>query len=987
MKKMGKRYLACLLVVTLSLECFLSSVSVSAEEQEDAEVPQGLSEQIEPESDVSNSVEDYGLYTSEDGGYISSEMEDSVPAVSFSAEEGLLQDMGAEDVLYEDSFQTEDAEDTDETVLGSALTEEAADTESAAFMESGDASGDAVLSSAANSEGSALEIESGDAILLLQESIVAWVSGYPTLRNQKSYNTCWAFATAAMAEIGMIRAGLVGSDVDYSEMALAYATYHTKEDPLDGISNDEVFVSSEGYLEFGASESWTLQTLAQWAGLKDEAEYPYEDTSSLSDLSKIDYTTNEAYLLSYSEVNLTENPDLVKGYIASGKAVFLPIYVATSAASDYYNWKTGGYYCPDSLTPNHAVAIVGYDNSYSKNNFTETPEGDGAWLVRNSWGGTNESGEYAQYYGYFWVSYYDNSLSGAAYVADFGSQPYDNNYQYDGGIQSSSYMGSSIVAANIFHASAATKEELEAVSIDLSSAQTNYCVEIYLNPTDESDPTSGELVSTTEGQTGLAGLTSIPLDESVTLNAGDTFAVVVSLTQANGNALLRFERDCSISNNGYTLTSSTAITEGQSLYKYGTTWYDMSTQSKRGYGNFRIKAYTNNLGSRTSSAKGHNSDLIVPDKEKEKEISEASLSSIPEQVYTGKQICPDVTLTYEGEELEKDTDYSISYSNNINIGTATIKIKGKGDYTGSIETSFSIVPKNKNGISASDIAHLAYFTNGKIDTSKNGLIQDPVTKKWYYLSKGIVDSSFSNLVNYCGGWYYVKDGEIDWSYSNLVQYNGSWFYVKNGKIDWNYSCMAQVDGKGAWYYVEKGKLNWGRKGLICCNGTWYYLENSIWKQNYYNLVSYNGGWYYVKAGKIDWSYNTLSQVNGKGSWYYVEKGKINWNYTGLFQYNGGWYYVEKGVVNWNYNNLVYYYGGWYYVKGGKIDWNYSNLVYYKGTWYYVRGGKIDWSYSTLSQVDGKGTWYFVQNGKINWNFTGTVGYKGKTYRVVKGVVK
>ena len=975
MKKMKKKCIACLLVLTLCAECFATGSLVSAKEQETESDSEGLAEQTQPESDLEDNVEEYSLYSSEDGGYISSEMEEMVPAVSSFTETELLNEMGAEEVLNEDSFQSEE---TEENLLSSAAM---ATGISAASLESGDASSDADNSSFG--DGSSFTDASGDAALLLQESIAAWIAGYPSLRNQGSYNTCWAFATMSMAEIGMVRAGLAGSDVDYSEMALAYEMYHTKTDPLDGISDDTISVDSElGYLHFGGSESWAMQTLAQWAGVKNEASYPYEDTSSLSDLSNLDYSSNAAYLLSYSEVNLSENPDLVKGYITSGKAVFVPIYVATNTASSYYNWKTGGYYCPDSVTPNHAVAIVGYDNSYSKNNFSQTPEGDGAWLVRNSWGGTNESGEYAQYYGYFWVSYYDNSLSGAAYVADFGNKPYDNNYQYDGGIQSSSYMGSTIVAANIFTASASDREELDAVSIDLSSAQTDYCVEIYANLTDEADPTSGELISSAKGTTGLAGLTQIPLDSTVPLRAGEKFAVVVTLSKDSGNVLLRFERNCSMSNNGYTMTSSVDIKEGQSFYKTGDSWHDLSNLSSLGYGNFRIKAYTDNIASDKLNSGGNT--IIVKEAT---DIAEAEISEIGEQVYSGKPVYPEPELSYNGEILEKDRDYSISYSNNSEIGKAKLLIRGKGDYNGSVEIEFDIVPKNKNGISLYHFNQYAYFTNGQLDSTKNGLYQDPVSKGWYYLSKGIVDSSYSNLLLYNGGWYYVKEGKIDWSYSNLVNYNGGWYYVHNGKIDWSYTTLSQVDGKGSWYYVHNGKIDWSYYGLYQYYGVWYYIEKGVLNWNYNNLVKYNGGWYYVHNGKIDWTYTTLSQVDGKGSWYYVQNGQINWKYTGLFQYYGTWYYIENGVLNWNYNNLVYYNGGWYYVKNGKIDWNYSNLICYKGTWYYVCNGAINWSYSTLAQVNGKGSWYYVKNGKIDWSFTGTVTYKGKSYSVVKGVVK
>lgn len=74
--------------------------------------------------------------------------------------------------------------------------------------------------------------------------------------------------------------------------------------------------------------------------------------------------------------------------------------------------------------------------------------------------------------------------------------------------------------------------------------------------------------------------------------------------------------------------------------------------------------------------------------------------------YTGSAIKPSVRV-YDGTKLlTEKKDYSISYSNNTNVpkdGSAkqpTIKITGKGNYSGTQEVSFQILPKD---ISDSDI--------------------------------------------------------------------------------------------------------------------------------------------------------------------------------------------------------------------------------------------------------------------------------------------
>ena len=39
-----------------------------------------------------------------------------------------------------------------------------------------------------------------------------------------------------------------------------------------------------------------------------------------------------------------------------------------------------------SEKPNHDVVIIGWDDNYPQENFTTHPEGDGAFICKNSWG-------------------------------------------------------------------------------------------------------------------------------------------------------------------------------------------------------------------------------------------------------------------------------------------------------------------------------------------------------------------------------------------------------------------------------------------------------------------------------------------------------------------------------------------------------------------------------------------------------------------------
>ncbi len=67
-------------------------------------------------------------------------------------------------------------------------------------------------------------------------------------------------------------------------------------------------------------------------------------------------------------------------------------------------------------------------------------------------------------------------------------------------------------------------------------------------------------------------------------------------------------------------------------------------------------------------------------------------ASLSQYSYTsdGTEKCPDVTVTYGDKTLAAGTDFTVSYKDNVKEGTATVTITGAGNYTGIINTTFTI---------------------------------------------------------------------------------------------------------------------------------------------------------------------------------------------------------------------------------------------------------------------------------------------------------
>jgi hypothetical protein len=76
---------------------------------------------------------------------------------------------------------------------------------------------------------------------------------------------------------------------------------------------------------------------------------------------------------------------------------------------------------------------------------------------------------------------------------------------------------------------------------------------------------------------------------------------------------------------------------------------------------------------------------------KQKNLADANISSIADQIYTGDRLSPRVQVFFQSAALTEDKDFTVEYANNIEVGTANVTIKGKGAYVGKKQTTFNIV--------------------------------------------------------------------------------------------------------------------------------------------------------------------------------------------------------------------------------------------------------------------------------------------------------
>lgn len=89
--------------------------------------------------------------------------------------------------------------------------------------------------------------------------------------------------------------------------------------------------------------------------------------------------------------------------------------------------------------------------------------------------------------------------------------------------------------------------------------------------------------------------------------------------------------------------------------------------------------------------------------------------TVPDTVFTGEQVKPDVVVSYGNYQFISDSDYTLSFKDNVNIGTASVVITGKNHLSGSRTVTF---PIEKADISSTDIAvKNATFTGSAVKPS------------------------------------------------------------------------------------------------------------------------------------------------------------------------------------------------------------------------------------------------------------------------------
>ena len=375
------------------------------------------------------------------------------------------------------------------------------------------------------------------------------------IRNQENLGVCWAFAGIAGMESYMATNGYGINDLSEE---------HMRWWAKGGVNGWNV-----GDHE-GTSNLLSMGYFASGDGPKLESELKYNThntrPSNMNTTKGTGYLASEVIFIRNNRMDI-KNAITKYGGVVSGYGDF----------DEYSSKDKNAYYVDYNIGQNHAVTVVGWDDSYSRDHFTgkAKPKYDGAWLVKNSWGNYNSEG------GYFWVSYEDKTLlqAGDNYSIKKIDKSGNKIYQLEKGGYTE-YGGKNFAVANVFNFNG-QNETIEGVTIGNTTLGSTY--QIYYAPVKKGVPQNSNLKLLASGTINETGYITIPVN-SVKIPSGKG-AIVVKMKNPNTATIF------AEGNTENVPWFKAKANRGESFQLVNGRFIDMNTQTNDNI-NFAIKAIT-----------------------------------------------------------------------------------------------------------------------------------------------------------------------------------------------------------------------------------------------------------------------------------------------------------------------------------------------------------------------------------------------------------
>ncbi|MGI6737168.1 MAG: C1 family peptidase [Anaerovoracaceae bacterium] len=480
---------------------------------------------------------------------------------------------------------------------------------------------------------------------------------------QNPWGLCWAFSCIAASESSILTdlgTTYQNAPLDLSELHLAWMAGTPRRSKSGKIIDGRVPYGDEGskeqtnnILNTAGNAFQATTILASGIGPIAEREAPYRNkegkTVDDSNGNPVYYSEEgdwsvpeekryyqsfrlrETSILPASAEGKEDGVNAIKRQLQAGRGVS----VLFNWDDSCYNDAQSAYYCDGEFQSGHLVTIIGWDDTFSKENFTagKQPAHDGAWLVKNSWGAAgnefpnkfnwgigSESGRGS---GCFWMSYEDKTICNEQ-TFDYDVEQSDQDVYY---LSQSDYLnnfspseetyGSRTSMANVY--STANRDlQLDSVSCITAAPSVNVRWQVYRLRDGWKKPTDGTRIADITKTCEYAGYHRVDLQgkqSSLLLDRKTDYSIVVTQQNAAKKYELIYEAAVNKTGTDRLIKEGSpqqyyfvgTVNRGESYVNYGDRWIDfadvvtvLQKQEEQASGeiditcdNFPIRAYLN----------------------------------------------------------------------------------------------------------------------------------------------------------------------------------------------------------------------------------------------------------------------------------------------------------------------------------------------------------------------------------------------------------